>query len=100
MRVRVSEGKVKESAKLREISENKKNEILGLGLCYICVCVCVPEPDSGFNLKTRTRSYCLSDRVKPDTLGSSQAKYPRVGLLLPSLIYARCGTHHIPTHII
>ena len=58
------------------------------------------EPASGFNLKTQTRPYYLSDRVKPDSLGSSQAEYPRDGLLLPSLVYARCGTHHIRTHII
>ena len=43
-----------------------------------------PGPVSGFFL-TQTRPYSLSDRVKPDPLGSGREGYPQVELKLSSL---------------
>ena len=45
-----------------------------------------PGPASGFFLKTHTRPYNLSDRVKSGPLGSGRTGYPRVGYKLPSLV--------------
>ena len=46
-----------------------------------------PGPASGFFffLKTYTRPYNLSGRVKSDPLGLDRAEYPWVGYKLPSL---------------
>ena len=51
-----------------------------------------PDPLRVF-LKTHTQSYYLSDRVKSDPLRSGRIGYPRVRLLLPSLLTSiyTCG---------
>ena len=46
-----------------------------------------PGPASGFFSKTQTQPYLLSDRVKPDPLGSGQIGHKLPSLEINSLIY-------------